>query len=245
MVPQSRALPVLITRPEPQASRFALALRDRYGDRVAPILTPLLAPTLFQPALPEGPFASVVLTSETGARAAAALASALPRRAYCVGDQTAQIATGLGFQADSAMGDAESLFQLLAKRTGHAPFLHLRGREARGDLAARLTAAGVPAQEVIVYAQEARPLSPEALHLLAGEGLVIAPLFSPRSAEVFRRALREIPQAADLPGRLQIAALSPAVAAVFADHPPRSMAVATAPTLAKLFFALDRFIFIA
>ena len=245
MVPQSRALPVLITRPQPQASRFAAALRDRYGDRVSPILTPLLAPSYLRTDLPHDTFGSVVFTSETGARAAASQTHALPRRAYCVGDRTAKVAAELGFQTHSATGDAEKLLALLLNRPEHAPFLHLRGRESQGDLVAQLTAAGVSAQETIVYAQEPQALAPEAVHHLSGHGSVIAPLFSPRSAEVFRRALQGISPNETLWARLQVVALSPAVAAIFADLPPENLGIAAAPTQAELFLALDRFIIIA
>jgi uroporphyrinogen-III synthase len=245
MVPQSRALPVLITRPQPQASRFALALTDRYGARVMPVLTPLLAPAFFHTDLPAGFFGSVILTSETGARAAAALAGDLPSRAFCVGDRTATVAAQAGFQARSAAGDADALFQLLLGQPEHAPFLHLRGREARGDLAVRLRAAGLSAQEAVVYAQEPQCLTTEARNVLEGAGPVLVPLFSPRSAEVFRRALSDIPEGSDIWGRLRIAALSPAIAAIFPECPFQHIAIATTPTQAELFSALDRFIFIA
>ncbi|NEX48130.1 uroporphyrinogen-III synthase [Pseudotabrizicola algicola] len=236
---------MLITRPQPQASRFADAATERYGTRVRPVLSPLLAPSYFLPDLPKGPFGAVILTSETGAQAAAAMLGRLPARAYCVGERTAEVASGLGFSAQSADGNADDLLRLLLTRPEHAPFLHMRGREARGDLAARLQSAGVPAQEVIVYAQEPQPLSSEARGVLEASGDVIAPLFSPRSAEVFRRALADVAEGADLWPRLCIAALSPAIASIFADCPARQMIVATGPTQAELFSALDRFIFTA
>lgn len=245
MVSQSRAIPVLITRPQPQASRFAIALADRYGERALPVLTPMIAPTLFRPALPAGPFGSIILTSETGVRAAAALAADLPRRAYCVGDQTAAVAKQAGFQARSAEGDAEVLLNLLLNQREDAPFLHMRGREARGDLSARLRAAGLEAEEVIVYAQDPQPLSPAARDVLSGSGPLLAPLFSPRSAEIFRRALSTLPTGSNIWERLHIAALSPAIAAIFPECPPEQIAIAEAPTQAELFSALDRFIFIA
>lgn len=245
MVLQSRAIPVLITRPQPQASRFALALAERYGDRVKPVLTPMLAPVFFSPSLPQGIFGSVILTSETGVRAAVTLPGDLPRRAYCVGDQTAAVAAEAGFQARSAAGDAEALLQLLLREPQDAPFLHLRGREARGSLIARLRAAGVQAEELIVYAQEPQPLSPEACQVLDGQGPIVVPLFSPRSAEIFRRALSSFSVKDDIWDRLHIAALSPTVSAHFPECPPNQIAVAQSPIQAELFSALDRFIFIA
>lgn len=246
MVPQSHAIPVLITRPEPQASRFSTALQNRYGDLVQPVLTPLLRPVFMNPVLPDGSFGSVLFTSETAVRAAVAIADmGLPKRAYCVGDRTTQVATDLGFQAHSAAGDAESLFKLLLERPEHAPFLHLRGREVRGDLSDRLVAAGVPAASVVVYAQETLPLSGEAVAALQGNGPVVLPLFSPRSAEQFHHALQVMPQSANLFTGLKIAALSPAVAAVLPEIPPQNIAIALAPNQAELFLVLDRFIFIA
>lgn len=244
MPSQSRALPVLITRPEPQASRFASALRDRYADRVDPLLTPLLQPAFLTPDLAAISFRSVVLTSETGARAAAVLGG-LPARAYCVGDRTADVATELGFQAHSAAGDAGDLFELLLTQPEHAPFLHLRGQDTRGDLVARLTGAGLCAHDAVVYVQQPVALSQSAIRILSAGGPVIVPLFSPRTASLFRTAVQtEIPDESVL-SRLRIIAFSAAVAETFSDCPDSHLAIAAAPTLAELFLALDRFIFTA
>ncbi|TGD67260.1 uroporphyrinogen-III synthase [Tabrizicola sp. WMC-M-20] len=244
MLSQSRALPVLITRPEPQASRFAAALRHRYADRVVPVMTPLLAPKFLHPDLRAMSFQSLVLTSETGARAAARL-DGLPRHAFCVGDRTADVATDLGFRASSAAGDAKDLFQLLLTQPDHAPFLHLRGQDTRGDLVARLNAAGLAAHEAVVYAQEPVAMAQDAINALSSGDTVLVPLFSPRSATLFRAAvLRDIPDDSVL-FRLRIIALSAAVAEPFTDCPPDHISIAAAPRLAELFFALDRFIITA
>ncbi|WP_103334951.1 uroporphyrinogen-III synthase [Pseudotabrizicola formosa] len=244
MPSQSRALPVLITRPEPQASRFAAALRQRYADRVVPVMTPLLAPTFFDPDLRGMEVRSLVLTSETGARAAARL-DGLPRHAFCVGDRTADVAADLGFQSRSAAGDADDLFRLLLRQPEHAPFLHLRGQDTRGDLVARLRTAGLAAQEAIVYAQEPVALAQAAIDALSTAETILVPLFSPRSASLFRAALlRDLPNESVLL-RLRIVAFSAAVAEAFTDCPPEHLAIAAAPSLAELFFALDRFIFTA
>lgn len=244
MPSQSRALPVLITRPEPQASRFASALRDRYADRVDPVLTPLLQPEFLAPDLRGVTPRAVILTSETGARAAAGIAG-LPARAFCVGDRTAEVATELGFQAQSAEGDAGDLFRLLLANPDQAPFLHLRGRDTRGDLVARLKGAGLMASDAVVYAQQPVALSQDAIKVLSAEGPVLVPLFSPRSAALFRAALHGATVDETVLSRLRIIAFSAAVAESFSDCPAPHLAIAAAPTLAELFLALDRFIFTA
>ena len=124
-----------------------------------------------------------------------------------MGDRTAEVARGLGFQALSAAGDAEVLVALiLSRRPGG--LLHLRGQEARGEIAARLTAAGLPCAEVVGYVQAEQPLTAEAQALLGGQALVIAPVFSPRTAEILAAECQRI--AATAP--LRLVAMSPAVA---------------------------------
>lgn len=229
MAPQSRALPVLLTRPEAQGDRFAAMLRERFGDAVEILSSPLLAPVFLTPDLPKGDHAAVILTSETGVQAARRLLSrhALPELALCVGDRTAQAARAAGFRARSASGDADALLAMILADPPHGPLLHLHGRETRGDLAARLAAAGCRVDAVTVYAQEPQPLSAQARALLDGDGPVVAPLFSPRTAQLF---------AATAPHRaaLWVAALSPAVAAALGDLPVARLVVAPRPDAADL-----------
>lgn len=188
MALQSRAIPVLITRPQPQASRFAQVLRDRFGDAVDPVLTPLLQPVFLDQPSPIPTAKALILTSETGAQAAARQRQAgavLPDLAYCVGDRTAKVAQGLGFSVVSADGDAEALLQLLLSCQKDAPFLHLRGQDSRGDLVRRLQDRSVQACDRITYAQHPAHISPKAKAILAEPGLVAVPLFSPRTAEIW------------------------------------------------------------
>jgi uroporphyrinogen-III synthase len=241
MVPQSRAISVLVTRPAPQAGRFVDAVIARYGPRALPIVTPLLEPRFLDTRLPTGVFGAVILTSETGVLAAARVMGSLPRRAFCVGDRTARVARQAGFDAISADGDADRLFTLLCQHPQAAPFLHLRGREARGDLVARLVQAGLPCADLMVYAQEPRTLTDAAKTALQAPHPVVVPLFSPRSAQMFREALGEVRARATL----CLVALSPAVAQVFSDYPVGDIAVAASPTQAELFCAMDRFIITA
>lgn len=186
---------ILLTRPAPQSRRFALALgRDC-------LISSLIEPVFLAPAIP--PHAGLILTSETGADAAARLGLSAP--AFCVGDRTAKAARAHGLTATSAAGEAEALIALVLAAPV-APLLHLRGREARGDIAARLTAAGVPTAEAIGYAQEERALTPEARAALNGTRPVVLPLFSPRTA----RILADQARGATAP--LTVVAMSQAVA---------------------------------
>ncbi len=225
MARQSHPLPVLLTRPAAQSARFASQLMHRFGLGLRVVISPLIAPFPSSPVLPDLPWTAIILTSETGAQMANAL-SGLPRTAYCVGDQTAKAAREAGFHAVSANGDADALIALILAAGVTGPLLHLRGAESRGDVAARLIAAGVQAHAAIVYHQDAQPLLPEAALLLQGSDPVLVPLFSPRTARLFSL------QAQDATAPMLIAALSPAVAM---DCPPAALiSIATSPDAAAM-----------
>lgn len=227
--------PVLLTRPRAQSDRFAAALRARFGQAVRVTVAPLIAPRWIASEPPGGlaPLlaraAGMIFTSETGVEgfrrlSADACPEFVPGLAWCVGPRTAAVARAAGFRAVSAGGDAESLVALLTGRQAEGPLVHARGREARGAVAARLTAAGIETSETIVYAQEPVPLSPGAAALLAGAGPVLAPLFSPRSAALFAAAAG----AARAP--LWLAAISRAAADEAAALAPARLAIAPEPS---------------
>jgi len=154
-----------------------------------------------------------------------------PRRdfpAWCVGAHTAAVARTLGFAATAAGADAEALVAALSARPPAAPLLHPRGVHARGDIAARLSAAGIPTAEVVVYDQRALPLSPAALAAAAGSAPLVVPLFSPRTAALAAAGLR----GAAAP--LRAAAISPAVAEAWARAGGTPAAVAVRPDAAAM-----------
>lgn len=214
---------VLLTRPGPQSDRFAASLRAR-APGMAIVTSPLMAPRFLAPDLPQGPWQAVILTSETGALAAGRCKPDLPDLAFCVGPRTAKVAARQGFAALSADGDAEALLALILSQP-QAPLLHLRGREARGDLARRLSAHGRPTAETVVYAQEEQALTPQARTLLAGRDPVLCPVFSPRAAQILRAAcLRD-----HLGAPITLVAMSAAVAAAAGDLPVRCV-IAPQPT---------------
>jgi uroporphyrinogen-III synthase len=227
MPAQSLAPTVLLTRPAAQSASFAQSLQARVGG-LRVVVSPLMATVFHTVTLPKEPLQGVILTSQTGAEAAGRLRTQLPDLAYCVGDRTAHVAREAGFRVQSAQGDAEALLALILREKPQA-LIHLRGREARGDLAQRLSAAGVFTQERVVYAQEVQPLSAQAVALLSGHAPVIVPLFSPRSAEILGAAWLRLPAHAPL----TIVAISQTVAqaAAFCPTPPTIAAHPDAPSM--------------
>ena len=224
---QSTAPTVLLTRPAAQSDSFAQSLRAQMsGLRV--VISPLMAPVFVAVTLPQGPLQGIILTSQTGAEAARHLRAQLPDLAYCVGARTAQVARDAGFRVLSAQGDAEALLALILQQNTKN-LLHLRGREARGDLAQRLSAAGIPTQERVVYAQDPLALTDEAAALLTGRAPVLVPLFSPRSAEILGAEWHRLGATAPL----IVVAISPAVAqaAAFSAAPPVIAAHPDAPSM--------------
>lgn len=224
---------VIVTRPADQGAAFAARLAQAFAG-VEVIVAPLLAPQFLPHDLPRGRFAGVIFTS--GTAVAAVAGDALPRRAYCVGQATARAARAAGFDAQSADGDAEALLAQIIAAPPPGPLLHLHGVETRGALAARLTAAGIPAQGVVVYRQQPQPLTPAAQTALAGDAPVILPVFSPRSAVLLADAL------AGARAPLLAAAMSPAVAAALGGLPLARLETAEHPDAAAMVAAVGRLI---
>ena len=194
---------VLITRPEAEAQRMAEDIAAR-ASNVRFVVSPLQEVLFDVAALEEiarrDVDSALIFTSRNGVRAWRGGA----RRAYCVGNATADLARAAGHEAISADGDANDLRALILRDTPRQPLLHLRGAQHRGDLAADLRAAGLNAQGVEAYRQQPRPLTPQALAAMAGAAPIVAPLYSPGSARLFAQAWR-----GDAP--LLIAAISPMI----------------------------------
>jgi uroporphyrinogen-III synthase len=221
----SAPVPVLLTRPMAEARSFAIALTDRFGPGVQPILAPLMAVRHLAPTQPPGPFSGVIFTSTAGVEATLHLGRDLPQLAWCVGRKTAERAAAAGFRARSTDGDADAMVAAILADPPPGRLLHLRGEDARGEVAERLISAGIETVSLTVYRQEAQPLSPDAVAILAADGPVILPLFSPRSAALFRAALPPKTRA-----MLLLAAMSAAVADEARAIPHRALEIASHPT---------------
>lgn len=222
---------ILITRPEPAAQRFADQLRAELGCGVSVVLSPLMRiePCGTLPAL-DG-ITTLIFTSRNGV---AVFARESPRRnipCYTVGDATAALAHDEGLHAMSCGGDADHLVARMLADKVQGPCLHIRGEHGVGDIAARLTAAGVATTEAVLYRQEAQPLTDAARALLQREAPVIIPLFSPRLARLISKGLRgHAPKYG--------VAMSRAVAAAIPADILKSLIVAQAPNAAAMIEAV-------
>src|SRR6185503_340182 len=128
---------LLVTRPEPDATRTAQALRHR-GHAV--LVAPLLSAQTIEAEL-EGPYGAVLVTSANAARALTAHPGATELRrlpAFTVGARSAEAARAAGFgdvtSADGALGD---LVRVVAARLAgsRTRLLYLAGEDRAGDLA--------------------------------------------------------------------------------------------------------------
>ena len=199
---------LLLTRPASDARRFAASIRAPCAWRA--VISPLLEIVPLGGA--EDPGGVPLFTSAAAVPFAGA---GRGRLAWCVGPRTAGAARRAGWDAREGGGDGAALLGAIRAAGGQGPFVHLRGAHARVPLAEGLRAAGFEAAERVVYDQRATPLTPEARAALSGAARVVAPLFSPRTAELFSDGAGEVAAA------LTVIALSEAVAAGAARFAPR------------------------
>lgn len=173
---------VLITRPEPAALALADTLRARWGCGVEMVISPVMRIVRVKTELDLSEVGTLIFTSRNGVEAYARLTERRDLPCFAVGAATAEAADAMGMNAVACGGDVEAMIRQITSAGPAGRCLHLRGEHAAGDLAARLTEAGVETAEVVVYRQEACPLSDEARETLDREAPVILPLYSPRSA---------------------------------------------------------------
>ena len=233
---------LLVTRPEPDATRTAEAL-------VALGHTPILCPMLDIVREPPRPLPAkcqaIAATSANAIRALAAHPDVSAVRnlpLFAVGDRSAVEARRAGFAgARSAGGGLPELCGMIVADLDPAdgPILYAAGDVQSGDLAADLGAAGFTVATEILYRSVARPrLSEEAVAALRSGGVDGVLLFSARSAEAFVGAL-----AADglspLPDTVSAFALSEQAAAPLAGALHGAVRSAARPEQIALFALLE------
>jgi uroporphyrinogen-III synthase len=233
---------VIVTRPEPDASRFA-ALLGASG--MLAVVSPVVQIDLFLDALDLSGAGGLIFTSANGVRAFSATGGAPRGPAFAVGPATAAAARAAGF-ADVVVGggDVETLAGALLSfsktRPGLGEFVHIVGRHEAGDLAGRLAAEGLKVRRALAYeAKPAAGLSPQAMECLtSGARDLFVAHFSIRSAKIFE----DLCEKAGIAGRLSAvdaAVLSPAIARSLM-FPWRRVVAASSPSPEALIAAIRK-----
>ena len=213
---------LLLTRPQAGSQAFLDALPRDIAARTVVTISPLIRIT---PLNKEAPDADAAIF--TSANAIDFAGPGMGKTAYCVGLATTKKALKHGWHALMAGQCAEELVSALIETPPHQELTHLGGVHARGNIARRLTDAGIPTQHIALYDQTVHDLNAEAIALLNGEKPVIVPLFSPRTAGQFAK---QVPGAAPL----HIVALSRAVAAEPGSISHKSLTICENPSLGAM-----------
>ncbi len=180
---------LIVTRPEPEASRTAEVLRARgHAVDVVPLLRIEPEP---HADLGAGPWGGVVITSVNAVRAVAAhprKAELTARPLFAVGTRSAQAARAAGFaEVASADGNAADRARLVAARADRSrPLLYLAGEDRAADLESMLAADGLALRTVVVYRAVIETAMPRHIRDALAAGAIDGVLhYSRRSAEAF------------------------------------------------------------
>ena len=222
--------PVLIlTRPAPGSDAFWRDLPADLRDRVIPVISPLMRIESLGVSVSLTGVAGVIFSSANGV-AFGPEPKAIP--AYCIGTRTTEQAQTAGWSAHMMGQNADELIGALQGHQPQAPLLHITGQHQRGDIAERLSQAGLPTRTCVVYDQVLLPLTPQARTALSDDRPKIVPLFSPRTAQHF------IASCPDLSNVIVIA-LSDAVADMVENSGAKAVMVASQPNAASLILKLE------
>lgn len=222
----------LITRPREDSATLAEAVKRR---GIEPVSAPMMAVTYLSADI-EDAFDScqaVLFTSRNGVRALCRLTPRRDRKAYAVGDGTADLARENGFASvRSAGGDSRDLARLVVDtlKPEDGPLLHAAGATVAGDLSGALEEAGFRTIRRSMYnAEPVGELPPGVLAALGNGELDCVLLFSPRTARIFLGLVAAAEIGSSLNG-LVAYCLSDAVAKELDSDAWREIRVAAAPT---------------
>lgn len=222
--------PVLIlTRPESASHIFWEGLQPGLRSRLTLLISPLMKIVPTGAAVDLAGIEGVIFTSSNGV-ACAPPARQIP--AFCIGTKTTDAARTAGWPARMMGQNADQLVANLLVEHAATPLLHLGGNHLRGDIAARLTQAGLPTRTARVYDQILQPMSTEAQAAICDDQRTIVPLFSPRTAEHFIGHCRNFKAVTYI-------ALSDAVATPVRQAGAKTVVVANEPTSESIALQLE------
>lgn len=170
---------LVMTRRLEDARAFVAKVEAGLGRPLAVIYAPAFEIGFLEVEMPQGAMRPV-FTSRNGVEAAVRLRVPVGP-AWCVGHATATRAAEAGYQPMGKGGDVDSLVRQIIASGETKQLVHVRGAHTRGDLANRLTQAGLNCSEVIAYRQVPQAPTAELMMAWAGQDPLLFPFFSPRS----------------------------------------------------------------
>ncbi|WP_282095945.1 uroporphyrinogen-III synthase [Epibacterium ulvae] len=215
---------LLLTRPKDASARFWSQFTSDEQASWQSIVSPLLEIVAKEVSFDLSGYAGVVFTS-THAVEITSQKTMQRGLAFCVGRHTTDRAVALGWDAYCFGANVDGFVRALDPVQG--PLLHLRGQHTRGDLCNRLQNQGQLSEETIVYDQRYCSFSTAAQRALEAEVPVIAPIFSPRTAEQFVKLCSAAQN-------LYLVAMSEAVAEPLSALDAKDLIVAQDPTAAAM-----------
>lgn len=228
---------VLVTRSEPGASETAQRLRQA---GFAPVVESLFAIAPIDVTPPD--FDALAFTSANGVRRFARLSPRRDAPVFCVGERTAQEAREAGYtRVVSSNAAVDALADLIQRDLAPgARLLHAGNEETRGDLAGRLSAAGLRADFLPIFRAVAVETPGPVLgaHLAGGAKIDAILIHSPRAASILTGFVSGMTVSA----LLSVAAISAAAAEPLTGFATR-LEIATAPDEPALISALSRLVF--
>lgn len=217
---------VLISRPTAQAREFQQLL----GPGAECIISPVLNIESINTTIDFNDYGALVFTSRNAVTAANRLGRLEGRKAYAVGERTAELASKFGMKVTHSNGGSPELVRYIVKTNDGGNLLFLRGEYSRGDIVGALKLHGIRADQAVIYRQVRQPLTESAKIALCGSKPVIIPLFSPRSAKY----LGEETGLIDADMRLCLIGFSQSVADAWEGPAIERTEVLSRPTLAGM-----------
>jgi len=221
---------LVMTRPRAVAQNFVDGIAADALVDVCVLYAPLvdIVPTGHAADLSDA--ASVIFTSANGVKFAP---KGQGRVAYCVGEKTAQVARAAGWDVHLVQRDAEGLIASLKADPPTGPLVHLAGTHRRGGIDVQLAQGGTHVDVQVLYDQPLQPLDDSVRAVLSGEGRVILPLFSPRTAAHLGGLIAGAPNTVAV-------VMSDAVAQAIKHVPFADVVIAAAPTRQEMTLNVEK-----
>jgi uroporphyrinogen-III synthase len=225
---------VLVTRPEPGATKTRDALQERNINAAAIPLYEILPLTFEAPALD---FDGIIITSQNAIiHGEAILCQNKLKPAFVVGNRTAQTLRDLGHTINAW---AETVADLLPLIVAEAPkhLCYICGTTRRPELELGLHAENINVLTIETYqASRAENASAKLSTFFATNQNAIVLIYAPSAADAFNSAMRD----QTLPKATQFLCMSPPVAALISARWQNLVTVADHPDEASMIKGVDK-----